>query len=397
MDVTTGGEAWYLTDEEWMMRENLREFVESEVAPRFRENATEETADPYYHEIMKKLGDMGYLRAFFPEEMGGDGMRLTAHLVAIEEVTRGCGALGIHMLENPLYGAQMGVTCPKAWEEVGEGLMDGSVVLAASMTAPEGNGNACAWPPLGHENEDGSWELNGEKAFSSGGTFADFIYIMGPTDDGRMAGFAMRPDTPGLTIRHDPEVGNSPTYGHYIMDHIHLEPGYAGPCPYLGPADAQPYADHIGMANFPVTGGALCLGAATAAWDAAVEYLSQRDTFGKKALELGAIQAKLVDMKIQIESCRSLTYTAARMAETNHKDLVAWGNMVQIACSNMATDVTEKCVEMFGNLGINPDNSIMHHHLDSIGFAVGVGTPDLHYGGAGEGLGFPPSDDPSRM
>ncbi len=397
MDVTTGGEGWYLTYEEWMMKENLREFVESEVAPRFRENATEETADPFYHEIMKKLGDMGYLRAFAPKEMGGDGMRLTAHLVAVEEATRGCGAIGIHVLENPFFGSQMGVTLPAVWKEKGEGILDGSIIICGSATAPEGNGNVLATKPIAHQNEDGSWTLNGEKAFSSGGTFADFVYIMGPTDDGRMCGFGMEPDTPGLTIRHDPEVGNSPTYAHFIMDDLHVEPDHGGPNPYMGPAEVQPYADLIGMGSFGILGCALCLGAASAAWDEAVEYTSQRESFGKKVIEFGAIQAKLIDMKARMEACRSLAYTAARMAETNNKNAGAWANMAQILCSNMATDVTERCVEMFGNLGINPDNSIMHHHLDSLGFAIGCSTPDLCYAPASAGLGFPAADDPLRM
>lgn len=396
MAMTTGGEGWYLTDEEWMLKENLRELVEAEVAPRFRENATEESADPFYRDVMKKLGDAGYLRMCVDPKLGGDGMRLTTLLVAVEEVTRGNGALGIHMLENPLLGSQMAAACPKAWEEKGEGILDGTIIFASGMTAPEGNGNMVAWAPIAHENEDGTWILNGEKAFCSGGTFADYITLGGMSDDGRMCKFAMDPrNTPGLILRHDPEIGNSPTYAHLFMNDVVIEPGYGGPTP-IAPDKETAEAGAIGYKAFAVGCGALSLGAASAAWDEAVAYLSQRDSFGKKVIEYGAVQAKLVDMKIRIESSRSLLYTAAHMIETMNVNAPAWADMAKIACSNMATDVTEKCVEMFGNLGINPDNSIMHHHLDSIGFSIGVGTPDLHMPCAAAGLGFPNSDDLAR-
>ncbi|MCD8316231.1 MAG: acyl-CoA/acyl-ACP dehydrogenase [Eggerthellaceae bacterium] len=396
MAITTGGEGWYLTDEEWLIRNNLREFVEKEVAPRFRENATSETADPFYYEIMKKLGEQGYLRMCVAPELGGDGQRLTTLLIAVEEVTRGNGALGIHMLENPVLGSQVAAAAPLAWKEKGEGILDGSIIFAAGQTDPAGNGNVPGWKPIAHKNEDGSYTLNGEKAFSSGGTFANYLGIIGLDDEGHNCMFAMEPDTPGLTIQADPEVGNSPTYAHIFMNDVHIEPGYGGPTPFAHGEEAA-QASAIAFKAFAVGCGALSLGAASAAWDETVNYLSQRESFGKKVIEYGAIQAKLVDLKIQIESCRSLLYTAAHMIETTNVNAPAWADMAKIACSNMATYVTVQCVDMFGNLGINPDNFIIHHHLDSIGFSIGVGTPDLHVPSAAEELGFPPSDDPARQ
>lgn len=140
MAIATGGEGWYLTDEEWVLKQNIHELVEKEIAPRFKENFTEETADPYYREVMKLVGEQGFLRLSVDPKLGGYGMRFTASLLAVEEMTRGCGALGIHVLENPLLGAQMAVAALKAWDEVGEGILDGSVIFASSMTSLEGNG-----------------------------------------------------------------------------------------------------------------------------------------------------------------------------------------------------------------------------------------------------------------
>ena len=68
--MTSNGEGWYLTEEEWILKQNVRELVEKEIAPRFLENKTEETADAFYKEAMKKLGEAGFLRAWGPEKLG---------------------------------------------------------------------------------------------------------------------------------------------------------------------------------------------------------------------------------------------------------------------------------------------------------------------------------------
>ena len=251
------------------------------------------------------------------------------------------------------------------------------------------------WPVMGVRDGDG-WVVNGEKAFCSGGTFADALTVTGLTADGRLGKWFFTPDTPGVTIHHNPEIGNGPEYASLTFDNMHVEPGWGG-ISAVNTTDPDSAAHAaIGYKAFAVGCAALSLGCMTAAWDEAVEYLRNRDSLGKKVLEYGAIQAKLVDMKARIEASRSLTYTAAHMIETYHKDAPAWADMAKIVASNTASDVTEKCVEMFGCLGVNPDSGIMRHHLDAIAYSIGVGTPDLHYPCAAEGLGFPTSDDLNR-
>lgn len=400
MVIKTGGEGWYLTEEEWLLKQNLREFVEKEISPRFKENYTEETADKMYKEVMKKLGDEGYLRAAVSEKLGGLGMRLTTLLIITEEVARGNGALAIHAMENQLLGSTMGVACPKAWEEYGEGILNGDYIYGSSITQPEGNGNMAAWRPIG-KRVNGEWILNGEKAFGSGLTFADVFTItgLGQLEDGSVKmckwTFKASDNTPGLTIHHNPELGCSPTYASVTMKDVHVKEGFGGfsPAPN-SPEDAQ--AGAIGYKAFAICCGALALGTMSAAWDKTVEFLKNRESFGKKVIQYGAIQAKLVDMKTKMEAARSLLYTAAHMTEVMHKDAPAWADMAKIFCCDTARWVTDECIQMHGCVGINPDSGIARHHLDAICFGIGVGTSDLHVPCAADGLGFPNSDDLNR-
>jgi len=123
--MATGGEGWGLSEEEWMLKCAVRELVEAEISPRFRECDTEENAEKFYRESMKKLGEAGFLRAWVPEEFGGYGQRLTAALIVTEEVSRGNGALGMHVFLNPFLGTTIARINPVAWAGIGEKVLDG--------------------------------------------------------------------------------------------------------------------------------------------------------------------------------------------------------------------------------------------------------------------------------
>ena len=115
MRIATGGEGWGLSEEEWLLKQNVRELVESEITPYFKDCYEEKTSDPFYRQAMKKLGDAGFLRVGVPESLGGLGMGLNSVLIVTEEVTRGNGAIGIHAMENMLCGTQLAIFCPQAW------------------------------------------------------------------------------------------------------------------------------------------------------------------------------------------------------------------------------------------------------------------------------------------
>lgn len=391
MRIATGGEGWGLSEEEWLLKQNVRELVESEITPYFKDCYEEKTSDPFYRQAMKKLGDAGFLRVGVPESLGGLGMGLNSVLIVTEEVTRGNGAIGIHAMENMLCGTQLAIFAPQAWEDYGEKLMSGDAIYAGALTAPEGNGNMPAWPKNFGRLEGDEWVLNGEKAFSSGGTFADFFACKAMCD-GELHMFIVPADTPGLTVHHNPQIGCSPTYASTSYKNCRIPKGYGGPMIW----DVQNMDENLlgfGRKEFGVGTAALALGTMSAAYDETYEYVSKRETFGKKVLELGAIQAKLVDMKIKIESARSLMYTAGHMCMTNHKDAGAFANMAKIYCCETASWVTAQCIPMFGCLGGNPDTGIARHHLDALCFSIGVGTTDMLIPTVAASLGFPKSDN----
>lgn len=340
--ITTSGEGYGFTDEEWLLKMTARELVEKEIAPRFKENYTEETADAFYREAMRKMGEAGLLRVWVPEELGGYGQRLTALLIVAEEVARGNGALAIHALENPLMGIRLSKAAPEEWKKIGEKVLDGEFILAAASCSPEGQSNYAEQASLGRLEGD-EWVLNGEKAFSSGGTFADCIWVRGLVDDEQYA-WLVYPDTPGLTIHHNPEIGNSPAYASLTLDNVRLPKSFGAPTGGVKGRVHQP--GPAVTKSFDIGVGAMACGAAGAALDKTIDYLSQRTSFFKPIASYGGVQYKLVDMRTKLEAAKSLMYTAARMVENNHKDAHLFADMAKTYCCDTARWITSECIQL---------------------------------------------------
>ncbi len=393
--LTSNGEGYWFTDEEWMLKQNVRELVEREISPRFKENYTEETADKFYREAMKQLGEAGFLRVWMPEHLGGYGMRPTALAIVAEEVARGNGALAIHALENPLLGFRMAMAIPEAWEQHGEEILNGGFIFASAMCSPEGQINYPEQADLADfDEETQEWVLNGEKAFCSGGTFADYLTVAG-LYKGDQYKWSMAPDTPGLTIHHNPEIGCSPTYASLTLNNVRIPKELGGPTGAVINRKAAPEKPMDLL--FPVCVAAMAIGSAEAALDEATEYLKKRTTNFKPVLSLGQIQAKFIDMKAKLEAARCLTYTALHMIETNYIDACAYGHLAKAYTCDTCRWITAECVQLFGNLGANPDSGISRHMMDSIVYAIGTGTSDFHVNSAAMALGYPDCGNPLRF
>ncbi len=390
-ELTYNGEGYWFTEEEWLLKQNVRELVEKEIAPRFKENKTEDTADPFYKEALQKLGEAGFLRVWVPESLGGFGMGSVALGIVAEEVARGNGAIAIHALENPLLGARMASATPEAWAKHGEDILDGKFIFASSMCSPEGQVNYPEQADIADfDEETQEWVLNGEKAFCSGGTFCDFLTIVGLYKGNRYR-FAVYPNTPGLTIHHNPEIGCSPASASLTMKNVRVPKNMGGPTGDVIDRVAQPESPMSCL--FHTCVAAMAIGSAGAALDKTIEYLKHRTSNFKPIASLGQIQYKLVDMKSKLEAARCLTYTTLHMIDTNYKDACLYSHLAKSFTCDTARWITSECVQMHGNVGANPDSGISQHMLDAVVYAIGTGTSDMHINAAAKAMGLPESDN----
>ena len=134
----TGGEGYGYTEEEWLLKQNLRKFCSEEIAPRYRETFTEDTAANFYRGFIKKLGAAGYFRVSVPEVFGGLGQRLTSQMIVVEEVARADGGLGMYAFAQSMFPCLMGATVPAAFAVYGEKILAGNLIVSMASNSPEG-------------------------------------------------------------------------------------------------------------------------------------------------------------------------------------------------------------------------------------------------------------------
>ncbi|HEX3010750.1 MAG TPA: acyl-CoA dehydrogenase family protein [Syntrophomonadaceae bacterium] len=390
----TGGEGYGYTEEEWLMKQNLRKLCETEIDPRFRETIvacagfSEEKSDAFMHEFIKKLGEAGYLKTSVPEQLGGFGQRLTTNMIVTEEVARANGGLAIHALEQYVFGTFMGMACPAAYAKWGDGVINGDLVIAAAFNSPEGQVNFAEQVDLAKLEGD-EWVLNGEKVFSSGGTFADVILVLGLVN-GEAHVFAVEPrNTPGMTVTHNPEMGNSPTYATLSFKNCRIPKGFGGPA---GLVKNRKIEMGIGFKTFALGVCALSLGSMGAAFDKTVEYLRHRTSNFQPIASLGSIQYKLALMKSKMEAARSYTIIATQLAEANHKDAFLYISGAKQFTCDTAREICEECIQMHGCVGYNPDTGIERYLRDAIGFGIGVCTSEMHLASIAKYMGLPGAD-----
>lgn len=382
------GAAWGYTEEEWLFKQNLREFIDGEMAPRWKEAYDEDPAvhDAWYHEFLKKLGDMDCLRVYAPEAIGGLGMRLRAMIIAIEEASRVSGGLGIHVMENQMYAISMARACPAAFAKWGEKVLSGEYIMAGAMTAPEGSTNFAEQADIAvFDEETQEWVLNGTKAFSSGGTMADIIRIAGLVD-GTFHFFFMERDTPGLTTHFTKEYGNSPYSATFAMDNVRIpkEMGVMMP----GIVNHEIVAP-LGPDVFSFAVAAMAFGTMEAAYEEALEYLTQRTRYGAPILGLGQVQDAFARMRVKIEACRSMLVTGCDLIEAGAPEAALYASGTKAFVCDTAREITSDCMLRFGNPGIDPDTGIGRHALDAIGLSIGAGENNQHYMHIAHILGFP--------
>ncbi|NBJ15035.1 MAG: acyl-CoA dehydrogenase [Dehalobacter sp. 4CP] len=384
--IATGGEGYGYTEEEWLLKKNVRQFCEEFIDPRFRESFKAETADPLLKEFIKKFGDKGYLRINVPEELGGYGQRLTAQTIILEEVARVNGGLAIHTGENGGFALLLAIEVPAAFAKWGEALLSGELIIADAENSPEGQCNYSEHADIGRLEGD-EWVLNGTKAFSSGASFCDVLMVTGLVD-GDMHRWAMdAKNTPGLKITPAPEMGNSPMYGTIELNNVRVPKEFGaktGTVINRKKVDAVP----SGKGNAVGT-AALSMGAMGAAFDKTVEYLKHRTTNFQPLASLGSIQYKLALMKCKIEASRSFLIAATRMIETNHKDAVLYASLAKAYICDTAREITSDCIQLWGCAGYNPDTGIERYLRDAVGFGIGVCTSEMQLATAAKYMGLP--------
>ena len=365
-----------LTDEQEQLRREVRAFAEREVAPHVSE--WDEKSE-FPHAVVKKLGEMGLMGVIFPEELGGAGLGYVEYVLAVEELSRVDGSVGIIVASHNslctnhimLGGndAQRKRWIPK--------LASGEWLGAWGLTEP-GSGSDAAGMRTTAVKRDGGWVLNGSKTFITNGTYANCALVLAVTDKekathGGISGFLVERGTPGFRSgKKENKLGlRASDTAELIFEN----------CVVPDDCLVGELGDGFKDAMRTLDGGrisiaALSLGMARGALDAAAKYSKQRKQFGKAISEFQAIQFKLADMATELDAAWLLTMRAAQMKDA-HKTVTREAAMAKLFASEAACRICDEGVQIHGGYGFIKDYPAEKFYRDVRLCTIGEGTSEI--------------------
>ena len=363
------------TAEQIALRKAVREFAEGEIAPHVMEW---DEAQTFPMEVIRKLGQLGYMGAIFPEDLGGAGLGYIEYSIIIEELSRVDGSVGIilaahtSLCSNHIYKMgtqeQRGRYLPK--------LAAAEWIGCWSLTEPEAGSDA-AGTRTNAKLDGETWVLNGSKTFTTNAHYADVCVAMAVTDRSAaqhgISAFIVESGTPGFrTGKKENKLGlRASATGEVIFENCRLASGQL-----LGRKN-EGFVDSLKILDGGrISIAALSIGMAQGAYDAALRYSKMRKQFGRPISEFQAIQHKLVDMAVDIDAARLLNYRAAWMLDHGMR-VTRESSMAKLFASEAAVRIAGEAVQIHGGYGFIKDYPVEKFYRDVKLCTIGEGTSEI--------------------
>lgn len=364
-----------LTDEQKQIKQMVKEFAESEIKPHVMEW---DEAQKFPLDTVKKLGELGVLGAIFPEEYGGAGLSYVDYVNIIEELGVVDSGIGLTVAAHNSLGSGHIYLAgseeqKKRWLPK---LTSGEWLGAWGLTEP-GSGSDASGMRTSAVKDGSGWVLNGTKNFITNARYADISVVLAVTDrkDQKhgISAFAIEMDRQGIRPgKKENKLGmrTSDTSEIVLEDCRVGNENLLGKVGY-GFIDAMKVLD-----GGRISIGALAVGIARGAYEAARDYSLQRTAFGKPISEFQAIQFMLADMATEIEAARLLCYRAATVKDAGEKVTTA-SAMAKLYASEVAVRATERGVQIFGGYGFIKDFPAEKYYRDVKLCTIGEGTSEI--------------------
>jgi len=364
-----------LNEEQQQLRKSVREFAERELLPNVMKW---DEANEFPLAAVKELGKLGLMGVIFPAEYGGAGLGYVEYVVAIEELSRVDGSIGItvaahnSLCTNHIFlagsEAQKKKYIPK--------LASGEFIGAWGLTEP-GSGSDAGSARMTAVRKGDGWVLNGTKTFITNGHHADVIVVLAVTDKAAhthgLSAFIVEKQTKGFRPgKKENKLGLRASDTSELIFEDCLIPADA-----LCGKECDGFIDAMRVLDGGrISIAALGLGMAQGAYEAALKYSKQRQQFGKPISEFQAIQWKLADMATEIDAARLLTLRAAAMKDAGMKTTLE-SSMAKLYASEVAVRVANECVQIHGGYGFVKDYPAEKFYRDVKLCTIGEGTSEI--------------------
>ena len=365
----------YFTEEHELFRKSLKDFLQKEVVPHI--NKWEETGTVERF-IWKKMGDMGYFGLNSPEEYGGLNLDLFYTVIFLEELQK---------VNSAGFAANMWAHAYLAMTHLNK---EGSHEIKEKYLAPSITGDKigclCITEPFGGSDVSGmrttavrqgdNYVINGSKTFITNGVYSDYLVVAAKTSP-ELGGkgisiFVVDRDTPGISSTKLDKLGwRASDTAEIAFDNVVI------------PVENLMGEEKLGfsyiMQHFALERLVMAINAharSEYALDYAIQYMKDRNAFGKSIATFQALRHSVAQMASEIEVCKTFNYNTTKRLD-NGEYVVKEATMAKLTATKMSDDVMYQCLQLLGGYGYMEDYPMARLFRDSRLGPIGGGTSEI--------------------
>ncbi|MHA1926991.1 MAG: acyl-CoA dehydrogenase family protein [Candidatus Thorarchaeota archaeon] len=363
------------TDDEIKFREEVRAFCDKEIYP----IADDIDKGPYPRELLKKIGQAGFMAVHHDKDVGGTARGLSYEIIVAEEISAANGGLDMaRMATTTLYGmpvARFGTDEQK--KKYLESVVKGDKIGCIGITEPDVGSDVAGMKTTAEKDGD-EWVLNGEKRFITNGSQADYMCAFAITDPSvkskiGMSAFIVDTKTDGFSVVQDHELlgMKSARVSWLKLDNVRLKPGML-----LGDVGQGFHIlmDELDSERTAIAGEAIGYGRTP--YEVAVKYSDDRHQFGRPIRAFEGVSFKIANMIMKLEAGRALTLTAARMYDRGEK-ITKQGAIAKLYTTEAAIEIANDAMQILGGMGYTTEYPVERFLRDSRLMTIGGGTAEI--------------------
>ena len=369
-----------LSPEHRLLRETIREFMVNEVAPVVEEHERERR---FPVDVVRRLGEMGWLGIPFPEDEGGSGLDTLAYAIAVEEIGRVWGSLGLIVAAHTSLGCgplHLAGTAEQK-ERFLVPMASGKVLGAYGLTEPGAGSDAGGTRTTAtHVDgpDGGSWVIDGGKRFITNAGQAGTYIVTARTgskedDSAEISAFIVPADTVGFRVgRLEDKLGlHASATGELFFDGCRI------PAANMLGARGEGFRMFLKILDGGrISIGALAVGLSQAALDAAVPYAQTREQFGRPIGTFQGVAFMIADMATEIDAARALVWRAAWLKDQT-RDYTLAAAEAKLFASEVSSRVTNAAIQVHGGYGYVTDYPVERYLRDAKLTEIGEGSSQI--------------------
>lgn len=364
-----------LTNDQKMIRDSVKEFVERKVAPTVmdRDNSKE-----FPQEIVDELGELGMLGIYHDEQYGGGGFDVVSFCLVLEEIARWDASLALTVASHTSLGTghiALAGNHEQKMKYMPE-LTSGKKLAAWCLTEP-GSGSDASGMKTTAIKEGDKYILNGSKIFITQGSVGDTYVVLAKTDPNKgtkgISAFIVEREWDGVkpgSGMHKLGMNSSDTT-EVVFENVEV------PAENLLGDEGMGFVDTMKVLDGGRVGiAALSVGIARGALEESLQYSMERKQFGTAIGNFQYLEGKMVDMATEIEAARLLTLRAAWLKD-NEKPFTAEASMAKLFASELSVKASLEAVQIHGGYGYTKEYHVERFLRDSKLMTIGEGTSEV--------------------